>query len=330
MSDGHKDEEAGTIPPGGISFDRFMGAQLGKADVWPSLNLSPVWPDPKGYYGSSADGPGKVFPILVDPVDAYAKIFAGGSNANLTIEAPRRLARDQSLLDFLTTDVTRLSNGLAAPERAKLDQYLDSVRGMETRLAALAKAKTSCATLAPPARAAFNPTWGVDGVAYPQMFAAHTDLGINALACGLTHVVLFQFAGDYYKFLGEDGRIGHHHMWHDEGTPIKFQKFYNYHATFLAGLRDRLGQLGEGNGSMGDNTLTMMIDEGGGAHHNGGDHIPVMLFGRLGGALRTGRFLKFPKGQRMVSDVFVSVANLLGVPISTFGAMSAGPLPGLS
>ena len=61
-----------------------------------------------------------------------------------------------------------------------------------------------------------------------------------------------------------------------------------------------------------------------------GEDAPRRL-GGAGGALRTGRYLTYPQGQRCISDFYVSLANLLDVPLTTFGDASVckGPLPGL-
>lgn len=63
--------------------------------------------------------------------------------------------------------------------------------------------------------------------------------------------------------------------------------------------------------------------------------LPWMLAGGAGGALRTGRYVKLPRsGNRGVphNNLYVSLANLMGVPITSFGnaATCTGPLGALT
>lgn len=58
----------------------------------------------------------------------------------------------------------------------------------------------------------------------------------------------------------------------------------------------------------------------------------MVIIGDAGGALKTGRYVTFPKDQRAMSDPFVTIANAVGLPIQTFGdpTICKGPLPGLT
>jgi hypothetical protein len=122
-------------------------------------------------------------------------------------------------------------------------------------------------------------------------------------------------------------------MWHDQGTAQKYLKYTTYHMANLALIRQRLGAVAEGNGTIASNTLLMLHDESGGKHHLGYNDIRLLFMGSAGGKLKTGgRAVVFPKNERCVSDAYVSVLNALDVPAQTFGAPERckGPLPGLA
>ena len=80
-----------------------------------------------------------------------------------------------------------------------------------------------------------------------------------------------------------------------------------------------------------DNSLVMFLNTCGGTHHRGYNTHPLIFFGSAGGKLKTGRYLTYPEGKHCMSDAYVSVANMMGVPITTFGAAAhcKGALPGL-
>lgn len=66
-----------------------------------------------------------------------------------------------------------------------------------------------------------------------------------------------------------------------------------------------------------DNTVVVVLNEinHSGAHNN--SNMPIRLYGGLKGALRTGRYLALPTTP--LNSLYVSVANALGVPWTTFG-----------
>ena len=79
----------------------------------------------------SADGPGQSFPSISSPGKAFDTYFAaagtvmGGAGGN-TIES--NFAKNRSFLDVLRGDIGRMNSRLSGTEKAKLDQYLESLR----------------------------------------------------------------------------------------------------------------------------------------------------------------------------------------------------------
>jgi hypothetical protein len=96
----------------------------------------------------------------------------------------------------------------------------------------------------------------------------------------------------------------------------------------MARMADLLAKAPEGNGTMLDSSLLMMVNTGGGTHHRGFDKHPAVM---LGGPATGGRYLSYPEGKHCMSELYVSVANLLGAATDKFGdpKYCPGPLPGL-
>jgi hypothetical protein len=109
------------------------------------------------------------------------------------------------------------------------------------------------------------------------------------------------------------------------------QKIATWWMSQISRMVEGLAATPEGNGTMLDNSIVMFVNTCGGSHHRGQNNHAVLMIGGAGGALKGGRYLTFPEGQRCLSDVYVSLANLMDVPITTFGEASVckGPLPGL-
>ena len=96
---------------------------IGKDTPVSSLNHL-AWYDKKAG-SASADGADAPYPFDYDPVAAFGKIFGVGNAGNkeeAAALAKRLLRQRKSMLDFLTADIERANQGLAASEKAKLEQ----------------------------------------------------------------------------------------------------------------------------------------------------------------------------------------------------------------
>lgn len=348
-------------PAPGVSIDRLIARQIGKNDLHMSVHLSG-----SRQGGSenlqSADGPNQRVPMESNPLTAYTRLFAAGLPiaGGDTAATAAYLARRRSLFDFLRADIARLDARLAAPERAKLGQYVDSVRAIEQRLSAQADPakQAACARPAAPRDPGSEMVVGGMRVVDEQAAASMVDIAVAALTCGLTRVVTLTWDGEKsYPFLGH-AQTGTHAMRHGgaSGEPPltswveMHERYFGYHARNVATIRARLGAVREGDGTVADSTLVTMMNSGGLWHHGGAKfgNQYALLVGSAGGAFKTGRFIKYPKMERSLSDLFVSIANAMGVGITRFGDqtynkalhsgnptyivgdVNKGPLPGLA
>lgn len=314
-------------PPGGISIDRLIGTKLYSGDPHPSTAIG-LYYEGK-FLSTSADGPGKPFPALGNPVKAYATYFGNAAlpEAGPMPAADDLLAQSRSVLDLVRGDVARLQGRLAAPERAKLDQFTESLRGVERQLTEIVRAR-SAGTCQPtmPGQDAFG------GGLTPPVMSAMVDLTFSLHLCNMTHVSHISYLGFEAPFvraawLGDT--VGWHNLHHQNKYDI-IQKLDRYIIEKVAQMADNLARAQEGGGRMLDRAVVAFLNTCGGRHHTGHDSHAVVLVGG-GGALRTGRYLQFPLKQRCMSDLYVPMANAVGLPITTFGAPEhfKGPLPGV-
>lgn len=312
--------------PGGISIDRLIARELGANDPFSSIALG-IEEGPNNVLCVSADGPNQKFPAIGSPVRAFTTLF-GEAARDAGYDAQELLAQDRSVLDFMIDDIERMNARLAGPERAKLDQFLDSTRALERQLAGIAERRAACENpLAPDA--------SLDGAwLAPEIVQAHVDVAFQALTCGLTrvaHVSILGMEGPHtpYQWLGDS--VGHHECHHQFFWDV-IERIDAFVLSQVARMFEHLRSFPEGNGTMADRSLTMYVNTCGGSHHYGQDNHAVVLVGNIDGYFRTGRYLSYPWKQHCISDVFVSVANALGLPIDSFGDPSVcqGPLPNLT
>jgi hypothetical protein len=324
----------------GGSIDRFVAKRIGAGDPFSSINLG-LWEnevvaslnktDPVP--NCSREETGLPYPAEAFPDQAFARIFADAATGGAPAPNAGLLrALDRSVLDFALDDVARLQGRLAAPERARLDQYLTSLRELETRLnaAPVAAPGNGCAGLAPPRKYTKRE---LNDVVLDENIDDHLGIIFNALACGRTKVATFMLHGqdsphNLYKALGDpEGYHKHCHAGRGEWI-VKTNAYWSQKVAKLWGM---LRTVPEGSGTLADNTLLVYMNAGGGEHHNGSDRHAFVFLGNAGGHLRTGRCLTFPKGAHVTGDVFTSIAHAMGITVEKFGdqATVKGALPGL-
>jgi hypothetical protein len=306
-------------PAGGISIDRHIGKKIGAADAFSSTAVG------RGIT-VSADGPNQPFPLNLSPSKAFSTYFGGalptmggGGGGGFVDDF---VSKDRSILDLLRADAGRLNARLAAPERAKLDQYLESLRALERQISTRGAVQSACQKPAAPPAA--TPPLN-------QAIEQLVDITFHKHQCGLTHVTYLSFEGMEgpkvkYDWLGDPRN--HHDDNHASDFPV-VQRIQTWWFSMVARLANQLAKAPEGDGTMLDHSLIAMVNTGGGLHHRGFDKHPLILLGGRAGS--AGRYLQYPEGKHCMSEAYVSMANLMGVPTEKFGdpKFCPGPLPGL-
>lgn len=276
---------------GGISIDRLIANKISSDTAFSSLAVTTSW-----FLGTpqvSADGPGKPYPAEWNPLRLYETIF-GPADPNV-VDAKSILAQKQSVLDFVAQDVSSVQKLLAGEERRKVEQYLESLRGLEVQLGQIDKTRSNCAR--PPAPHTDPEAVKADYVASARsnlklMTESLLDVTFHALQCGMSRVASIGLmpGAPHTRVDGTDDN--HHDSCHtDNQNNIKvFDQFWYGH---IANFIRKLEGVKEGDGTMADNTLIMIVNTGGGEHHTGFDTHPVMFIGDAHGYLKTGRYLSF-------------------------------------
>jgi hypothetical protein len=316
----------------GVSADQVAARAAGRATRFPSLEIgceggrqagncdsgySCAYSSNLSWRSDTTPNPKEVNPRLV-----FERLFAGADRREAAGSRERRARYNLSILDFVTEDANRLQGRLGANDRRRLDEYLTSVREIETRLTPADR--RGPAGLARPA-----------GV--PGDYGAHIRLMGDLLAVAfqgdLTRVATFVFAneGSNRSYRPIDIPDGHHDLSHHQGRrekQAKLGRINRFHIEQLTHLLRRLRSVREGSGTLLDNCMIVYGSGNGDGNRHNHDDLPILLAGRGGGTIRAGRHLRYPR-ETPLTNLFLSLLDRQGVRVPSLGD-STGRLGGLA
>lgn len=330
---------------GGPSIDHVIAQRLAKK--WPVPFSSIHLYVPAHNYGTPfMSGASAPVSSESDPVKAFNTLFAGvtGSGPDPAVVAMRE--RKLSVLDGVVSGFSRLRARVGAEDRATLDQHLEFIRELETRVDAL----SDVAACTPP-----NVSSSTSAQVKGPMMA---DIIVAALRCGLTNVATLN-VGDLITSwlngpLASKYDLGHsmHHDGRDVGPTgpdnaiaekwrQEMQLNRQWRMGLVARILDGLDKIPEGNGTMLDNSVVLCTSEfSDGSVHSSSD-LPILLAGSGGGYFKTGRHLVYETPdpdnsyatRSSTHNLFTSILHAFDQTDAHFGSTHAtftGPLPGLN
>jgi hypothetical protein len=273
---------------------------------------------------------------LVDPFVAWDRLFADAAAAAgdpaaaaRALEVARR--RERSVLDAVRAEYQGLVPRLGPADRRRLEQHLQSLRAVERALTStFTPPGPGCQAPAAPPRGT-RPT----SESVPAMGKAMMDIMVMAFACNLTNVATLQWqdplSRNAFPFLGL-GPNHHHVFQHDGGyQPVPLAAIERWYSQQLGYLLRRLSEVrGAEDRSLLDDAAVLVGSELGHAGRHSMDGLPFLVAGNVGGRVRAGRFLRFPRASHQ--NLLVSLQNAFGVEGASFGYRETvtGPLPGLA
>jgi hypothetical protein len=234
--------------------------------------------------------------------------------------------RYQSILDRVRERAASLSRQVSATDKAKLDEYLTSVREVEKRIERMRAAKDNADDLA---RHNNRPVFSMERPqnGLPEDLREHARMMCDIIALAFqtdkTRVASLLLARDlsslYYPFL--DVREGHHGASHDDLSD-GYERISRFHLSQLAYLATKLDAMPEGEGTVLDNCCLLWLSNmwAGWKHDN--MKVPVVLAGGLGGTLQTGRALDYLYAgdeNRKLCSLYLSIMDRMGVTVERFG-----------
>jgi len=301
----------------GTSFDQVIAQRYGRNCKLPSLVLGCEKANPsvhKNYsmlYSShiSWSSPTTPTPLEVYPALAFDRLFSNGAERG-----------DQSILDAVLEDARDLRRKISHYDQHKLDEYLNSVREVEKRIE-LAGRKGELQgwkpTLTEP-----NIPRPPDGI--PQDVGEHMrlmcDILVLAFQTDASRVCTLKLNNDHsslrFPNLGVDYMI-HHLLSHkDTDDWLKVNRFFLQQMDYIA---RKLDAVQEGERTALDNSMIMMCSSMLTGQHNA-SQLPVVILGRAGGKLETGRVLDYSgKPDRQFCRLMLSMMEKFNIHLDRFG-----------
>ncbi|MCH2125844.1 MAG: DUF1552 domain-containing protein [Pirellulaceae bacterium] len=302
----------------GTSMDQFIAQQIGHQTKVPSLVLGcekPIASQHREYsmlYSShiSWSSPTTPTPLELYPALAFDRLFKDNT-ATIT---------DRSVLDRVLKQAKSLRNKIGYNDRAKFDEYLNSVREVEARIERAGKEQRLQGwrpTLAEP-----NMDRPADGI--PQDIEEHMrlmcDILVLAFQTDTTRVCTLKLNNDHsslrFPHIGVDYMI-HHLLSHtDNDDWLKVNQFFTKQLAYVA---KRLDAIQEGERTLLDNSMILLCSSMLHGNHDN-SQLPIVLLGRGGGQLKTGRSLDYrEKPNRKMCSLFLSMMDKMGVHLDEFG-----------
>jgi hypothetical protein len=313
---------------GGVSMDQVLANHLGGDTIQPSMVLGCEQPV-TGYhetnfsmaYSSHISWTNSTSPVEMEvyPSLAFDSLFDNQGSK-----------RNQSVLDRVMDQAATLRTQVSSADRAKLDEYLTSVREVEKRAqnmrAAKEKADENGKGASQPVVTMKRPDNGL-----PEDIREHMRLMCDILALGFqtdktriaTLLLCRDISGLFYPFL--DVKLAHHLASHED-TGDAFLRINQYYTSQLAYLVQKLASMPEGEGTVLDNScIVFMSNMWSGSRHDS-TKVPVLTAGNLGGTLKTGRVLDYTDAgdeNRKLCSFYLSLMDRMGVKLDHFGDADA-------
>ena len=306
----------GTIRSG-TSVDQGVAQQIGHRTKLPSLVLGCEKANPsvhKNYsmlYSShiSWSSPTTPTPLEVYPALAFDQLFKDSAQRG-----------DKSVLDAVLADASDFRRNISRLDQQKLDEYLNSVREVEQRIARAGnrgELQGWRPTLTKP-----NIPRPADG--YPQDIVEHmrlmSDILVLAFQTDTTRVCTLKLNNDHgtlrFPHLGVDYMI-HHLLSHsDTDDWLKVNQFFLEQMAYIAG---RLDAIQEGERTALDNSMLMLCSSMMTGHHDA-SQLPVVMLGRAGGQIQGGQNLDYSgQSDRQMCRLYLSMMDKMGIKLGQFG-----------
>jgi Protein of unknown function (DUF1552) len=285
-------------PPTYVSVEQFISDGLRANGIYtqiPNLVLGGVSSEQQTTFYRK----GTAITPISSPSTAFNAIFGGvtAGAGGEAVEDPR-VARRQSILDLMHTQIGQLSQSLGTAERAKLEAHTESIRQLEERLSAQSGAGGQSVPVSASCAAPGAPGTPSETLLGSSMMLS---MAVQALGCDLTRVAAVQF-GHHQSTQVSLADVGAPGDWHNgfvHSDPAPRQRLVALE-RWLAGEFVRAAEMlkalpaPDGDGTLYDQTLMLWARDMGDAVLHDDSNMRFVFAGGAGGYLRhsgNGRYI---------------------------------------
>ena len=220
------------------------------------------------------------------------------------------------MLDAFNDDIARLKGAVGTGDRARVDQYLDSIREVERQIQQAELGASS------------NPMPDLDRpVGVPEMFADHAkllfDLQVLAFQGDITRVVTFQLTRELsnrtYPEIGvPDPHHPTSHHGNDPEKVAKIAKINTFHVSLWSDFLQKLKATPEGDGTLLDNTVYLYGSGMGNPSLHDHVNLPILVAGGASTGMKGGRHIRYREGTPL-GNLHLTLLDKVGVRLDQFG-----------
>src|SRR5215510_1895103 len=307
----------------GTSLDQIIAGKIGGDSVFPSLEIGTE--DFTGYVGACDVGyscaymntiawktPTTPMPMETNPRVVFERMFGRPGS---TAERVTRMRQNRSILDSVTGDVAQLERGLGARDRVRLDQYLDHVREIESRIQRAEKQATTEITLP------------VAPVGIPDSWEEHAtvmfDLMALAYEADLSRVFTFMLNREASQLVFPN--LGFNEPWHhvshhgNEAEKLALLvKLNTWQISLFGKFLERLRSTPDGDGSLLDHSAIVWGSGMSDSNTHSPLDVPFLMVGKGAGAFTGNKHVAAPKGTQL-ANVMLTIAQKYGAELDRFG-----------
>ena len=310
----------------GTSLDQMIATQIAGDTVYPSIGLGTE--DFSGYIGACDVGyscaymntlswksPTEPLPLEINPRVVFERMFGRPGS---TEERVNRMQQNRSILDSVTGDVAALEKNLGARDRVRLDQYLEHVREIETRLQRAEKQATTQVTM-PTAPIGVPDSWEDHAM---MLF----DLMAVAFEADITRVFTFMVNREASQLVFPNLAFNEpwHHVSHHGNEPEKLAmliRLNTWQVELFSRFLDKLKATPDGEGSLLDHSCLLWGSGMSDSNAHSPLDVPYLMVGKAAGAFQARGHIASANGTQL-ADIMLTVAQRYGVETNTFGVSS--------
>jgi hypothetical protein len=308
----------------GTTADQLAARHLGAGTPLPSLELSgeggAATCNQSGGgcgYGSTTAfrTPFQPLPMEDNPRKVFFQLFGQGDD---TKERKEILTETGSLLDYVMNEGKALNKRIGAADRARMSDYLDSVREVEQRVQRLAASKSMQMDLP-------NAPEGVPDQ-FGDQVGALFDLIALAWQTNQTRVASMMIAKEISMRTYPNLSIteAFHPLSHHGNDPDKINRLIqiqNYHTQLFAKFIQKLSKMEDGDGSVLDHSIILYGSNMSNSDLHNNDPLPNAILGRGYGRIKGGQHLKYAQDTPH-ANLLLTLLNRGGVPVEQLGNSS--------
>ncbi|HEY1304511.1 MAG TPA: DUF1552 domain-containing protein [Vicinamibacterales bacterium] len=312
--------EMGQDPHGGVTADQIAAAHIGQDTPLPSIEVATEGRGGSGAcdrsYGCSYGNtiafrtPTTPLPMEADPRKLFERLFGQGDTAQ---ERQAIAKQYSSILDLVSQEAADLQRSLDAPDRAKLGDYLESVREIERRVQKMEAQDLSSLEL---------PEVPV-GANFDQRLNLMFDMIALAYQANLTRVFTYMMAGEgsnvTYNHIGVSDAfhpLSHHQ--NDKAKKDRLVKIQTYHSQVFAKFLDKLAKMPDGDGSVLDHSILLYGSNMSNSNAHDEYPLPTVVVGGGAGKLKGNQHLRYPD-KTPLANLLQTLLDRAGVPVEKFG-----------